>query len=290
MTEATSYLRATSVDEAIAALASQAGDAVIVAGGLVVGSLINQRLASPALLVDITRIPSLKKIEAGTDGGLTIGALTTHDDVLRSDIVKRTVPLLCEIAEDIACGRLRNRGTLGGSLCMMGQQGDPATGLLALNATIRIKGPEGSRTIPLEAFFKDAFELDLGESEILEEVHVPAAPKGAHWAFLKQGPRNAMDFTLVAVSVVARLGGDGRIDHIRCGMNGVSPTVVRPRNAEAALLGKSPGAIDWNAVGTAFDSDIKPESDLVYSASYKARLAKVLLRRAVERALAGGTK
>ena len=288
MSDTTEYLRATSVDEAISALASQAGDAVIVAGGLVVGSLINQRLASPALLVDISRIPSLKKIEAGADGSLTIGALTTHDDVHHSAVVKKTQPLLTAIAEDIACGRLRNRGTLGGSLCMMGQQGDPATGLLALDATIKLKGPEGSRSIPLETFFKDAFELDLGESEILEEVHVPAAPKGSRWAFMKQGPRNAMDFTLVAISVIARQGADGKIDHFRCGMNGVAPTAVRPRRAEAAVLGKTPGVIDWDAVGTALDNDIKPESDLVYSATYKARLAKVLLRRAVERALAGG--
>jgi carbon-monoxide dehydrogenase medium subunit len=156
----TQYVRAGSVSQAIDALKAANGDGVIIAGGVVVSSLLNQRLASPAVLVDITRIGALKVIKADSRG-LSIGALVTHSEVLSSSEVQAAAPLLSEIAGEISCPRLRNQGTLGGSICTIGGQGDPATGLIALGATINIKGTGGGRIVALEDFYNDAFKVDL---------------------------------------------------------------------------------------------------------------------------------
>jgi carbon-monoxide dehydrogenase medium subunit len=279
------YVRAESVSDAIAALRSAEGEGLVVAGGIVVGSLINQRLASPKVLVDISRIPDLRRIDRQSDGTLFIGALATHEDVLRSSEIGRLVPLLAEIAADISCPRLRNRGTIGGSLCTIGGQGDPATGLIALEAKLHLRGPVGARTLAVEDFYKDQFQTDIAADEILEWVEVPPPIPSAHFGFCKIGPRNAMDWTQIATSTAFFVKG-AAISKARIGMNGVANTPSRPRRVEQVLRGKKPDEIDWSAVVAALDAEIAPTGDLVYSEDYKRHLAKVTLQRAFERAFA----
>lgn len=281
------FVRARSVGHAIDTLKAADGDGVIIAGGLVISSLINQRLAAPSVLVDITRIEELCHIRR-TPTGVSIGPLATHDDVMRSAEIRSVVPLLSEIALDISCPRLRNRGTLGGSLCTIGGQGDPATGLIALGAELKINGPTGVRTARLEDFYKDAFALDLSPAEIVERVDVPAPATGSRYAFCKLEPRNAMDFTQIAVSVVLAPQQGDAVGDIRIGVNGVGNTPNRPRTAEKMIAAAKGGMIDWIAIGNALNREIEPQSDLVYSADFKRHLALVALRRAVERALKRG--
>lgn len=281
------FVRARSVGHAIEALKAADGDGIIVAGGVVVGSLINQRLAAPSVLVDISRIDDLRHIRR-TPGGLTIGPLATHDDVMRSAETRTVAPLLSEIALDISCPRLRNRGTMGGSICTIGGQGDPATGLIALDAELKISGPGGERIAKLEDFYRNAFELDLAPDEIVERIDVPSPAAGSRYAFCKLAPRNAMDFTQITVSVVLAPAKGSAIGSVRIGMNGVGNTPNRPRAAEQAIEAAPGGAIDWSAVGDALNREIEPQSDLVYSADFKRHLALVALRRAVERARTRG--
>lgn len=285
MTE-TRYHRPATIAEAIHALQGAEGDGVVLAGGLVVGSIINQRLSVPGVIVDISRIGALGRIEPEAGGGLVIGALATHDAMMRSEQIRAAAPLLSEIATDIACGRLRNRGTIGGSLCMIGQQGDPATGLIVLGARIRLQGPEGARTLPLEAFYDAAFSLDLKDGEILTEVLVPPPPPRSGQGFTKFGPRGAMDFTLVTLSAGVALAEDGRLAEVRIAINGVAPSVLRATGAEAALAGQAPDALPWEAATAALQDEISPEGDLVYSERHKRRLANVALRRSLETAIA----
>ena len=283
------YIRARSIADAIAALRESDNGGVLVAGGLVVSSLINQGLLAYQTVVDISRIDSLRRIAIEPDGRLLIGALATHNDILKSAAVAKVAPLLGEIAKDIACGRLRNRGTIGGSLCMIGQQGDPATGLIALGAELHIQGPGGKREVALEDFYREAFEIDLEPNEIVESVSVPPPAGPRQWGFAKLGPRDAMDWTQLAVSVVVSLDQPARtIKQIRVGMNGAAPAALRTRHAESALLGQMSSAIAWPAVTEALNHDIAPESDIAFSADYKRHLASVLLRRAVSKALAVG--
>jgi aerobic carbon-monoxide dehydrogenase medium subunit len=281
------YVRVRSVAEAIAALRDSGGTGVLIAGGLVVSSLLNQALLAAETIIDISRIEGLRRINVEPDGRLWIGALTTHDDILKSQVIAGAAPLLAEIAKDVACGRLRNRGTIGGSLCMIGQQGDPATGLIALGAELHIQGPNGKRVVPLEDFYREAFEIDLQPSEIVEGVSVALSNEPLQWGFAKLGPRNAMDWTQLAVSVV--LLPDRRraaIRQIRIGMNGAAPAALRAHHAEDALRCREVQAIAWPDVTDALQGDIAPESDVVFSADYKRHLASVLLKRAVTKCLA----
>lgn len=277
------YIRAQSIDQAIDALKAAGGDGMVVAGGTVVGSLFNQRLAEPAVLVDISRIAGMRRIARGS-GMLTIGALTTHDEVLRSAEVRAAAPLFTEIAADISCARLRNRGTLGGSLCTIGGQGDPATGLIALGARLNLRNPAGSRSAALEDFYKNAFEVDLAPDEIVDSADVPVMTADMRYAFSKLGPRKAMDWTQITAAVVftPRAGTYG---DIRIGMNGVANTPNRPRATEQLIAGARLDRVDWAAVGRTLNDEISPQGDLVYSEDFKRHLALVALRRALERAL-----
>lgn len=281
----TQYVRPDSVEAAIAALVAAEGDGVILAGGLVVGSIINQNLSIPGVIVDISRIGALRRLEQTDDGQLVLGALVTHDEILRSPIVGKAAPLLAEIAEDIACGRLRNRGTIGGSLCMVGQQGDPATGLIVVEAMVRLRGPVGARLLAVQEFYNDAFSVDLQEGEILEEVLIPPSPPGSGHGFAKIGPRAAMDFTLVVAAARAMPTRDGSILSMRLAVNGVGPTVVRLESAERLMIDHKPEQIDWPRVDKTLQEAISPQGDLVYSESHKRRLAGVALRRATQQAI-----
>lgn len=282
----TRYHRPATVTEAIGALQAAEGDGVVLAGGLVVGSIINQKLSVPDVIVDISRIEGLRGIARTGDGGLKIGALVTHDRMMRAPEIRAAAPLLSEIATDIACGRLRNRGTIGGSLCMIGQQGDPATGLIVLGAQIRLEGPEGSRILPLEDFYDAAFSIDLNEGEILTEVLVPPQPARSGQGFVKFGPREAMDFTLVTVSAGTVLAEDGGLDAVRIAINGVGPSVIRPRTTEDLLSGQAPVELPWEAALAALQDEISPDGDLAYSERHKRRLAGVALRRSLATAIA----
>lgn len=285
MTLIPDYIRARSVAEAADALRAAGGGGILVAGGTIIASLINQHLAEPSALIDISPIETMKSILVRGDGKVEIGALVTHEQMLRSADIHRHLPPMAEIAKDISSWRLRNRGTLGGSICTIGGQGDPATGLIALGAKLVLNRGRSQRTIPIESFYKDGFSLDLEEDEILEMVVVPPLPQNTRFAFGKEGPRNAMDWTQLTVSVVFTQT-HGRIETIRIGVNGVAATALRARGAEAALTGVTIDAIDWKPVQVALAAETNPETDLVYSADFKRHLAGVLLKRAVTKALA----
>lgn len=277
------YLRPASVEEALRFL-KQEQDAVIIAGGIVVNSLINQHLTSPSVLVDIGRIAELKGIRPDRNGGLVIGALVTHDDVLRSTLIRERAPLLSEIAMDISCDRLRNRGTLGGSLCTVGGQGDPATGLIALGAKVRLHSAGSVREMALEEFYTDGFSTAIKPDEILGSVSVPPSRSPSVYGFCKLGPRNAMDWTQITVAVHGGIDAGNVLEDIRIGANGLSPTAVRARAAERALNGQRIDSVNWSRVYEALQSDISPDSDLIYSEAYKRHLGGAALRRAVEKA------
>lgn len=280
------YLRAESIGEAIDALRAGAENSIVLAGGTVVASLVNQKLLAPSLIVDISRIKDLRRIERRSGGGLLIGALATHDDVLRSPEIREECPLLTEIADEISCARLRNRGTVGGSLCSVGQQGDMAVGLLALGAKIKIRGPLGNRAVPIEEFYSDGFSTVLKPDELLVDVEVSPLPPGAGWAFAKVGPRKAMDYTLVSVAVtLTRNPSDGAIRTTRIGINGAAQTAMRPRETESELVGRQSDKLDWDRITGVLDGEISPPGDLIFSEEYKRHVCSVTVRRCVERAL-----
>ncbi len=193
-----SYVRANSIQEAVA-LASQHDDAKFIAGGHSLLPLMKLRLATPATLIDIGRLPELRGIRR-EGNGVTIGALTTHDEVATSAEVQSTVPALAEAAAHIGDQQVRNRGTVGGNIA----HGDPASDLptvfVALDAEIRIQGPNGQRTASAADFFLDILTTDLQPGEIITEIHVPAAPRSAYVKFENPASGYAMIGVCAAVS------------------------------------------------------------------------------------------
>jgi carbon-monoxide dehydrogenase medium subunit len=267
------YARASSVDEAVDLLATHGEDAKLLAGGHSLLPLMKLRLAQPTVLVDIGRLADLSYVreEGGT---VRIGALTRHHDVATSGVVREQAPLLAEVAGQIGDPQVRHRGTVGGSIA----HGDPASdlpaALLALRGTLVARGPGGEREIAADGFFQGFLETVLGPDEVLTEIRVPAVP-GRGWAFEKFS-RRAQDWAIVGVAAVAANGSAGP----GVGLVNMGSAPVRAAGVEEALRSGA-GAADAAARA---DEGTDPPGDLNASPEFRRHLARVLVRRALERA------
>jgi carbon-monoxide dehydrogenase medium subunit len=279
------YVVPGSVAEAVDVLRRFGGDAKVIAGGQSLVPLLNYRLAAPRAIVDINGLP-LDGVRV--DGGrLRLGALTRHATLEESDVIRTACPLLREAAGLIGNVRVRTLGTLGGSLA----HADPAAELpmvmLALDARFTAVGPAGARVIPVAEFFTGYLTTALRSDEVLTEIDVPATPTSGH--AIEEHSRRAGDFALVAVAALVWLARDERIADVRLAFGGVGPAPVRARAAEDALRGQPPSAEALERAATMAAGAIEPAGDAFASAAYRKLLARVLARRALTRAAAGGT-
>jgi aerobic carbon-monoxide dehydrogenase medium subunit len=272
------YERAASVDEALELLGRE--DAKLLAGGHSLLPLMKLRLAQPALLVDIGRLEELSYVrDAGEQ--LAIGALTRHHDVANDPLVQEHCPILSYTAGMIGDPQVRHRGTIGGSVA----HGDPAsdlpTVLLALDAELAMRGPEGERTVPAGEFFRGLFETALGPQDLLTEIRVPKLGAWKGWSYLKFN-RRAQDWATVGVAAVLRRE-NGTVEEASVALTNMGLTPIRARAVEEALAGS---AADSAAEAAAkADEGSSPPSDTNASADYRRELARVLTRRALEEAL-----
>jgi carbon-monoxide dehydrogenase medium subunit len=276
------YDRPTSLDEAIGLLARD-GDAKVLAGGQSLLPLLKLRLAAADRLIDIGRIRELRGINELADGGLAIGALTTYRDVLDSPAALR-YRCLAEAVPHIGDVQVRNRGTVGGSLAHADPASDLPAVVLALDATLVARSASGERTIPAGEFFKGPFQTALRDDEILTEIRLPGASEAIGSAYRKLAQR-ASGYSIVGVAaVVARSGGS--ISMAQIGVTGVGEVAYRATAAERALIGTD-GSTEAIAAAVEHASDGQTvASDIHADAEYRARMAQVFVRRAVEGALA----
>ena len=265
------YRRAGTVEEALGLLAEDPDSTKLLAGGHSLLPLMKLRLATPAVLVDVGRVPGLSYVRDAGDR-VAIGALTRHRDLEISEVARAQVPLLAHVAGQVGDPQVRHRGTIGGSLA----HGDPASDLpavvLALDGTMVVDGPHGRREVQASDFFRGFLETALAPDEMLTEIRVCKAPGG--WAFQKFN-RRAQDWAIVGVAAV--LHGDPRIALVNMGA-----TTVRARGTEEALAA---GASLVDAAARAAEG-LDPPSDLNGSAEYRRHLVTVLVRRALEEATA----
>ncbi|HUR49281.1 MAG TPA: xanthine dehydrogenase family protein subunit M [Acidimicrobiales bacterium] len=266
------YVRADSVDAAIAALTEHGDEAKLLAGGHSLLPLMKLRLAFPAVLVDIGRVSELNFVREEGDE-IVVGALTRHSELARHDLVRQEAPLLARAASLIGDPQVRHRGTIGGSLA----HGDPASDLpavvLALGATLVAQGPDGRREIGADDMFQGFLETALDEDEMLTEIRLPRAA-GRGWSYQKF-TRRSQDWAIVAV---AALIGDGGAPSVTLVNMGTKP--MRARATEAALAA---GSTAPEAAALAAQ-ETEPPADLVASPEYRKHLATVLTRRALEEA------
>jgi aerobic carbon-monoxide dehydrogenase medium subunit len=264
------YVRATSVEDALRRVSEGGEDAKLLAGGHSLLPLMKLRLAAPTLLVDIGRLGDLSYVREDGDR-VRIGALTRHHDLEHNELLRNQVPLLASIAGGIGDPQVRHRGTIGGSIA----HGDPASDLpaacLALGATFHVVGPSGERTVGAGDFFQGFLETALAPDEILTEIVVPKTGK-AGWSFQKFN-RRAQDWAIVGVAAV-RNGTTG------IGLVNMGPIPLRASAVEQALAN---GAAIEEAAAHAADG-LDPPADLNASPEYRAHLAQVLVRRALEEA------
>lgn len=264
------YVRARSAEEAVSLLVEHGDEAKLLAGGHSLLPLMKLRLATPAVLVDVGRVRELSYVEDRGDH-VAVGALTRHRDLETSALLLQEVPLLSAAAATVGDPQVRHRGTLGGSLA----HGDPASDLpavaLAVGATLVARGPRGERTIPAGEFFNGFLETALRPDELLTEVRLPKLA-GVGWAFEKF-TRRSQDWAIVGVAAV-RNGTTG------VALVNMGSTPLRATAVEQALTSGA-SVVDAAAVA---DEGTEPPADLNASTEYRRHLARVLVRRALERA------
>lgn len=271
------YQRSEFVDHAIQLLTDNP-NAKLIAGGHSLLPLMRLRLARPSLLVDISRMQDLKYVKEDGDQ-IAIGALTRHHDVANSTTLQELCPIVAYTASLIGDPQVRHVGTIGGSVAHADPASDMPTILVALGADLVIRGPNGNtRTVLASEFFRGLFEPDLSPTEVLTEIRVPKI-SGRGWSYLKFH-RRAQDWALVGVAAVAG-NGDGSGPSVALTNMGDRP--LRAAGVEEAL---AEGADPATAAQRAAEGS-SPPSDSFASAEYRQELSKVLVRRALEEALAG---
>jgi len=263
------YLAAASLEQAVAALADD--EAKVLAGGQSLVPMLNFRLLAPSLLVDITRIPGLDLIEEDGDGGLRIGALTRHHALETSALVRDRFPVLNAAMKHVAHLAIRNRGTIGGSLC----HGDPAAEIPGLVLLLNAQLKTTRRSIAAVEFFASALSTILADDEILTEIRLPALAPRTGWGF-EEFARRSGDFALAAVGATVSLAGDN-VAEARIAVIGAHETPLRMTSAEALLTDRSSIA----AAAEAARDGVSPNDDLHGSADYRRHLVGVLTRRAL---------
>jgi aerobic carbon-monoxide dehydrogenase medium subunit len=276
------YVRAESVEDAVAALAEHGDEAKVLAGGQSLLPLMRLRLATPDVVVDVGRLSQLRGVREDGDA-LVIGALTTHHEVMNDDLVRRHAALLAEATATVADPAVRHRGTFGGSLAHADPAGDLPAVALALDAEMVAHGPNGRRSIPASEFFVDYLETALSPDELLVEVRVPKFGSGWGYRYEKLH-RVAQAWAIVGVAAAVRRE-NGSIAEARVGLTNMGPTPLRASAAEQALAGVAASddaglarAAERAAEGTS------PPTDLSGQADYRQHLARVLTRRAVQHA------
>ncbi len=278
------YFRPTNLSEALALLEQYKDEAKLLAGGHSLIPMMKLRLAQPQYLIDLGGVKELSYIRESGDH-LLIGAMTRHVDVETSEVLRQRCPLLTETARRIGDAQVRNMGTIGGSLAHADPAADYPAAILALGAELRAVSIQGERWIRAEDFFVDMLTTALAPEEILVEVKVPALGPRTGTAYVKVAQK-ASGFALCGVAVVLTVDPNGVCQDVAVGVTGVASKAYRARAVEDALRGR---ALDASAIADASAKaaeGVDPLEDLHASAEYRAHLARVWSRRAIEQARA----
>jgi aerobic carbon-monoxide dehydrogenase medium subunit len=276
------YERAADVASALSALAKFGKQAKVLAGGQSLIPMLNLRIASTERLIDVSRLDELRYIRIASNE-LQIGALTTHNAVLKSSEVAAHCPIMVEAYRLVSHHSVRNRGTIGGSLC----HNDPASEMpLVVNllgATLIARSTSGERTIAADRFFTGNFETALDASELLVEIRVPIPAKGHGWSFQEVSQRKG-DFALVAAGAMLSIEG-GVCRNVRLGFRNVGEMIFRMPAIEAQIEGQAPSAALYSVVAKAAMDAVDPSSDMHADEIYRRDLVKVLTERVLTTAV-----
>lgn len=275
------YLAPGSLDEAIQALGAH-DDAKILSGGMSLIPLLKLRLAAPAVLVDINRIPGLDTLEEA-DGHLHIGALVREADLESSPLITERYPLLHDATRFVADPLVRNRATVVGNIAHGDPANDHPAAMMAARAVAVLQGPSGVRRVPVDEFYTGLFTTALGDDEIMTGLEIPIPPAGSGGAYFKL-ERKVGDFATAAVACQLTLDSSGTCTACRIALTNVGATPILAQAAGDSLIGK---ALDDDSIAaaTALAAEAaSPAPDRRGSVEYKKDLVRVLTGRAIRRA------
>ncbi|TQM70760.1 carbon-monoxide dehydrogenase medium subunit [Actinomadura hallensis] len=274
------YEKATTVEEALALLARHGEEARVVAGGHSLIPMMKLRLAQPEALIDINDVTELSRIRIEGDM-LCVGALVRHAELLDSAVAGEHFPILHDAERVIADPVVRNRGTVGGSLCQADPSEDLSAAFGALEALAVIRGPDGERTVSLREFHTGPYETVVGPGELLTELRVPIRPGGS--SAYQKVERRVGDWPLAAAGAALWLDG-GRVVDAGIGLTAVRAEHFVAAEAEEALRGAVPSEEAFAEAGRIAAEHCDPVSDQRGPADYKRHLAGELTTRALRRA------
>lgn len=276
------YAAPESLEEAVDLLGRHGEEAKLIAGGQSLVPLLAFRLAAPGVLIDLNGVGELSHLQVEGDT-LVAGALARHRDVETLSGLSKRCTLLAEGVSLIGHVAIRNRGTVGGSIAHADPAAEWPSLLLALDGEVDVRGPGGDRTVAAGDLFETYFTTSLAPNEILTEVRLRLPTGRVGSAYLELARRHG-DFAIAGVGGLLALD-NGRVTDARVVLIGVRDTAVRSAAAESVLRGGEPGDALFAEAAEAIDGEIDPVSDLHGSADYRRRVAKVLVRRALARAL-----
>ena len=277
------YFAPTSVADAVSLLQEHGPEAKLLAGGQSLVPLLNMRLARPTAVIDVNRVEGLDYVREDGDA-LAIGAMTHQRTVERSELVQRVNPLLHAATRLIGHPQIRNRGTVGGSIAHADPAAEYPAVALALDAEMRIVGPNAERLVPAADFFVTYLTTALEPTEMLTEVRVPALPQGTGWSIQEMTRRHG-DFALAGATVTLQMNS-GSCSDARIVLFGVGATPIRVQQAEERLVGERVDATLISEIGREIRSSIaEPLSDIHATSEYRRNLAGVLAERALVEAL-----
>jgi CO/xanthine dehydrogenase FAD-binding subunit len=271
---------------AVALLAQHAASAKVkvLAGGTDLLADLKFSAHSPDVIVDISRAEDLKHI-ALTEEGLSIGALVTHSQIMRSPVIREMFPALVDAAHTIGAVQTRNLGTLGGNLVTGVPSMDSGPTLLALDAQLTVMGPAGRRKVPIDEFFLGPRKTILKADELLAEIVIPKQNLGKPAHFLKFGLRKGQALSLVNVAAAFWVDWDKNVFVApRIALGAVAPKIIRAPKAEAYLEGRAITPEAMAEAGRIASGDARPITDFRASAEYRRDLVAVLSKRALEHA------
>jgi carbon-monoxide dehydrogenase medium subunit len=283
------YVRPASLADAVAALADAGEDAKVLAGGQSLIPFLRLRMTAPSMLVDLGGLTDLSGVRDDGDA-LVIGAMTTHDEVMRDPLVASHAPLLAQATATVADRQVRHIGTFGGSLAHADPAGDLPAVATALDASFTVAGSAGERTLSASEFFVDFLTTAMAADEVLVSVRVPKLDPSAGWGtHYEKFNRVAQAWAIVGVAAAVRRS-NGSIAEARVALTNMGAIPIRASGVEETLAGAPATAESLGAAAARASEGTQPASDLSGSADYRHQLAQVLTRRALATAGAIGSE
>jgi carbon-monoxide dehydrogenase medium subunit len=275
------YHRPRSVDETIALLAQHGEEARVVAGGHSLIPMMKLRLARPAHLVDLQDLHELRGIRSET-GAVVIGAMTTQHDMISSELLAARCPIIRETSLQIGDPQVRYCGTLGGNLANGDPGNDMPAVMIALDATYRVRGPQGERDVAAREFYRGIYSTALGQDEILLAVRIPLPADGHGYAYEKQ-KRKTGDYATAAAAVVLTVSS-GICSSAAIALTNVADTPLFAKDAADAAVGTGVDAAAISEAVRRARSIANPSADGRGPVDFRTHIAGVMVRRALMRA------